>query len=33
QFIGIISTKTDKNTANVLAFTTDIAKWINENAE
>ncbi|HAR6123291.1 TPA: trypsin-like serine protease [Staphylococcus pseudintermedius] len=33
QFIGIISTKTDKNTANVLAFTTDIAKWTNENAE
>ncbi|HEC2160911.1 TPA: trypsin-like peptidase domain-containing protein [Staphylococcus delphini] len=33
QFIGIISTKTDKNTANALAFTEDIAEWINKNAK
>ncbi|MFH0715969.1 serine protease [Staphylococcus delphini] len=31
SFIGIISTKTDKNTANVLAFTDEIAAWINKN--
>ncbi|MBZ8175545.1 trypsin-like serine peptidase [Staphylococcus delphini] len=31
SFIGIISTKTDKNTANVLAFTDEIATWINKN--
>ncbi|QHW37984.1 trypsin-like peptidase domain-containing protein [Staphylococcus ursi] len=32
EFIGIISTKTDKNTANVLPFTQEIAEWINKNA-
>ncbi|WP_086428417.1 trypsin-like serine peptidase [Staphylococcus cornubiensis] len=33
EFIGIISTKTKQNTADVLAFTEDIAKWINKHAE
>lgn len=33
QFLGLIITRTDKYTANVLPFTKDIAKWINENAE
>ncbi|EHV5307633.1 serine protease, partial [Staphylococcus pseudintermedius] len=32
QFIGIIITSTKSKTANVLPFTKDIAKWINENA-
>lgn len=32
QFIGIISTKTKQNTADVLAFTEDIANWINKKA-
>ncbi|WP_019166274.1 trypsin-like serine peptidase [Staphylococcus delphini] len=31
EFIGIISTKTKQNTANVLAFTDEIAEWINKN--
>ncbi|EIQ3846995.1 TPA: trypsin-like serine protease [Staphylococcus pseudintermedius] len=33
QFIGIIITSTKSKTANVLPFTKDIAKWINENAK
>ncbi|QHW37985.1 trypsin-like peptidase domain-containing protein [Staphylococcus ursi] len=33
QFLGIIITKTKKNTANVLPFTQEIAKWINDNAK
>lgn len=31
EFIGIIITKTDKNEANVLPFTENIAQWINNN--
>ncbi|MDK3998832.1 trypsin-like peptidase domain-containing protein [Staphylococcus pseudintermedius] len=33
QFIGIMVTRTKKNTANILPFTESIAKWINENAK
>ncbi|QHW37987.1 trypsin-like serine protease [Staphylococcus ursi] len=33
EFIGIMVTRTKGNTANVLPFTEDIAKWINENAK
>ncbi len=33
QFLGIMVTRTKKNTANILPFTESIAKWINENAK
>ncbi|HHU6750331.1 TPA: trypsin-like serine peptidase [Staphylococcus pseudintermedius] len=33
EFIGIISTKTEKNTANAVAITEDIAQWINDNVK
>ncbi|HEC2158439.1 serine protease [Staphylococcus delphini] len=32
QFLGIITTRSVKYTANVLPFTTEIADWINKNA-
>lgn len=33
KFLGIMVTRTKKNTANILPFTESIAKWINENAK
>lgn len=33
QFLGIIITRTEKYTANVLPFTTEIANWINRNSK